>query len=74
MKKISRQRGFMQIVILAIVVIAALSYFNIDLRTIVASPVFQKFWNIFVVAWVTYIKPLLMYLWTAISTGLSIKQ
>lgn len=67
MKKYSRNRGFMQIVILAVVIIAALAYFNIDLRTIIASPMFQKFWNIFVVVWATYVKPMLMYLYTSVS-------
>lgn len=71
MKKFSNKRGFIQIVVLAIVVIAALAYFNIDLRTIGESPIVQKIWNTLVVAWVTYIKPLIMYLWMMISSGLA---
>lgn len=83
MKKISQNRGFtrqnfsaknsggfMQIVLLAIVIIAALAYFNIDLRTIAQNPIIQNIWGILVIAWTTYIKPLLMYLWTSIP-GLS---
>lgn len=58
--------GFMQIVILAIVVIATLAYFNIDLRTIFNRPEVQKVWNIVVIAWTIYIKPMLTYLWTNI--------
>lgn len=67
MKKISSRRGFMQIVLLAIIIIAALGYFNIDLRSVFENPIVQKIWNIFVVGWDTYIKPLLVYLYTSIS-------
>ena len=63
MKKISGNRGFMQVVLLAIIIIAGLAYFNIDLRTVFDRPEVQKVWNILLVAWTAYIKPLLMYLW-----------
>jgi len=66
MKKISSKRGFMQIVLLAIVIIAALAYFNIDLRTIFENPIVQKIGSIFVVAWSEFIKPLIVYLYTSI--------
>lgn len=65
MKKISTSRGFIEIVLLAIVVIATLGYFNIDLRTIFENPIMQKIWHIFVVAWSSYIKPLFIFLWTS---------
>ncbi|OHA79939.1 MAG: hypothetical protein A2747_01825 [Candidatus Yonathbacteria bacterium RIFCSPHIGHO2_01_FULL_44_41] len=70
MKKPSQKRGFMQIVLLAIIIIAALGYFNIDLRTVIESPIIQKIWNIFVVGWKTYLQPFVMYLWTSFN-GLS---
>lgn len=66
MKKISKNRGFMQIVLLAIVIIAALAYFNIDIRTIFENPIVQKIGSIFVVAWTEFVKPLLVYLYTSI--------
>lgn len=66
MKKTSGNQGFMQIVILAIVIIAALAYFNIDLRTIFARPEIQKVWHIFVIAFDTYLKPMFVYLFTSI--------
>lgn len=66
MKKISQNRGFMQIVLLAIVIIAALAYFNIDIRTIFESPIVQKIGSIFIIAWTEFIKPLLVYLYTSI--------
>ncbi|OIP66000.1 hypothetical protein AUK15_00985 [Candidatus Nomurabacteria bacterium CG2_30_43_9] len=78
MKEISRRQGFthqnflkknsggfMQIVLLAIVIIAALGYFNIDLRTVFENPIVQKIWNIFVVGWTTYLQPFVIYLWTS---------
>lgn len=57
--------GFIQIVLLAVIVIAALGYFNIDLRTVFENPIVQKIWNIFVVAYVSYVKPLVAYLWVS---------
>jgi hypothetical protein len=47
-KRVSSKRGFMQIVLLAIIIIAALAYFNIDLRSVFENPIVQKIWNIFV--------------------------
>lgn len=65
-KRIKNQnRGFVQVVLLAIIVIALLGYFNIDLRTFFEHPIVQKIWNIFVVAYTSYIKPLIIYLWTS---------
>lgn len=66
MKRNSQKRGFVQIILLAIVIIAALAYFNIDLRTLFENPVVQKIWHILVVTWDTYLKPMLVYLYTAI--------
>lgn len=61
----------MQIVILAIGIIAALAYFNIDLRTILGTifgnPVVQTVWNLFVFAWTALIKPILIFIWAIIS-------
>lgn len=69
MMKASNKHGFIQIVILAIVIIAALAYFNIDLRTIFQTPLVQKIWNTFVTLWVSFIKPMIMYLWGMVSTA-----
>lgn len=67
-KRIKNQsKGFVQIVLLAIVAIALLGYFNIDLRTIFDRPEVQKIWNIFVVAYTSYLKPMFIYLFTSIS-------
>lgn len=71
MKNISRRSGFMQIVILAVVIIAALAYFNIDLRTVVQEPIVQKYWNIVLTGWDLYVKPIATWIWGAISSGIS---
>lgn len=65
--KQSSKRGFIQIIILAVVIIAILAYFKFDLRAILNKPIIQSFLNIFVVAWGTYIKPLFMFLWTSVT-------
>ena len=67
MRGSSHKKGFIRIVLLAIVVIAALSYFNIDLKTFFETPVVKQIIGIFVTAWVSFIKPLLMFLYTSIN-------
>lgn len=62
MKKIPRNRGFMQIVFLAVVIIAALAYFKIDLHAVVQMPIVHQIITIMVGAWTNYIFPLLSYL------------
>lgn len=66
MKKNSN-RGSANIIFLAVIIFAALIYFNVDLRSIVGNimtnPVFQKVWSILVVAWTNYLAPLGEYLW-----------
>lgn len=60
------RNGFIRLILLAIVVIALLAYFKIDTRVILDNPIVQKLINVFVVAWGTYIKPMLMYFWTSV--------
>lgn len=65
MKRTPQNRGFMQIVVLAIVVIAVLAYFKIDLRSILgvifANPEIQKIWHFLVAEFVKYIQPIIAY-------------
>lgn len=63
----SSKYGFMQIVLVAIVAIATLAYFNVDMRSIVMSDPIQKVWHILVTAWTDYIVPLFKYLWASVS-------
>ena len=62
MKKISEQRGFMEIITIIIVGVAALAYFNIDLRAIFSDPLMQKMLGIIKGAWFNYLLPLGIYL------------
>lgn len=63
-------RGFVQLILLAIVIFVTLAYFNIDLHAIGSNLIVQKIWNILVVGWDTYLKPFFIYLFTSIA-GLS---
>ena len=70
MKINSKNRGFTQIIVLAVVIIAVLAYFNIDLRKFVEeTPVLKQIWAILVAAWNGFLVPLGHFLWTSI-TGL----
>lgn len=61
-----QNKGFIQIVILAVVTISALAYFNVDLSGFFGNPTVRKIGHIFVVAWTEFVKPLLVYLYTSI--------
>lgn len=61
-----KQSGFVQIIILAVVAIAALAYFNVDVRGFFENPQIQKLIVILKGAWVNYLVPLFMYLWTSV--------
>lgn len=64
----NRQRGLVQLVVLAVATMVLLAYFKIDVRSFVDKiPLLKKFINIFVTAWGTYLKPLFIYFWTSIS-------
>lgn len=65
--------GSANIMILAVVILAALVYFNVDLRSIVdgflANPIVLNLFGFFVGVWTNYLAPLGSYLWNSI-TGL----
>lgn len=62
MKKISRNNGFIKIIFLAVIIIATLAYFNIDLRVLFENPVVQKITDILATLWIGFIKPSIMYI------------
>ncbi len=64
-----QNRGFMKIILLAIIVIATLAYFNVDLRSALDKPIIQNIWGIIKGAWLSYLAPLWGYLVTSF-TGL----
>ncbi len=67
--KTKHNRGYIETILLAIIIIATLSYFNIDLRGILDMPIIQNILGIFKGAWFTYLVPLWGYLVTSV-TGL----
>ena len=67
MKKNLKNGGFMQIILLAIIIIAALAYFNVDVRSIIENPGVQKVLAILKGAWVNYLWPLFTHLWTILA-------
>ena len=68
MKKIiSKNRGFMQIILVAIIIIATLAYFNVDVKGILNNPGIKKVWMILQGAWENYLMPLFTYLWTSVA-------
>ncbi|MDD5152750.1 MAG: hypothetical protein PHS95_01980 [Candidatus Pacebacteria bacterium] len=74
MKMQNQNKGFIRLIILAIVVIFLLAYFKIDVVGFVNNtPVIREIWGVLVVAWTNYLLPLLVYLWTSILGILSAK-
>lgn len=60
--KTQTKGGFMQIVILAIIIIASLAYFNVDLQGLAQNDLFQKVMGIVSKAVTDYILPLVNFL------------
>ncbi|MFA5997094.1 MAG: hypothetical protein WC791_01240 [Candidatus Paceibacterota bacterium] len=54
--------GFMQIVFLAVIIIAGLAYFNIDLHAVAQMPIVKQIIAILSEAWINYILPLFKFL------------
>ncbi len=65
--KTKPNRGFIEIIILAIIVIATLAYFNIDVRGIVQNAGVQKVLAIFIGAWNNYLVPMWHFIWTGVT-------
>jgi hypothetical protein len=69
MKKIiSKNQGFVQMILVAIVIIATLAYFNVDVRGILDNPGVKKVWDVLRGAWINYLMPLFTYLWTSVAS------
>ena len=66
MKKLSKERGIMEIITIIIIGVAALAYFNIDLHAIIKDPLMQKILGVIKGAWTNYLLPLGGYLKTSI--------
>ncbi|MEK7538358.1 MAG: hypothetical protein AAB552_00810 [Patescibacteria group bacterium] len=70
MKKTLSNKGFTKVILIAIVIIGALAYYNIDLRAILekifTSPLFQTIWEFLKNIWFEYLAPI----WTFIKGNL----
>lgn len=66
----TNQGGFIKLVIIIIVIIAILSYFNINIRSITESDLFKEnfsyVWNWIVFAWDNYLERPFVYVWNDI--------
>ena len=70
-KQHEHKGGFIEVIIIVLIAIALLTYFNIDVRSI-GDTIFEflgKIWVIIKGAWVQYLAPMGTYLWTNL-TGL----
>ena len=71
MEKNISKKGFTKVIVIAIVIIGALAYYNIDLRTILekifTSPLFQTIWEFLKNIWFEYLAPV----WTFIKESAS---
>ena len=74
MMNLHNQRGFLRFILIIIILILVLSYFNIDIRGIVESPQSQKNisyvwgWTSFV--WMEYLRSPVLYFWNNIFINL----
>lgn len=62
------KRGFTQTIILIVVIVATLAYFNVDVKSFFENPGIQKVTALLVGAWVNYVWPLFQYLWSGVVT------
>lgn len=66
MNKYSKQRGFIKTIIIFILVIATLAYFNISISSIVESKPVQAMWSFTKTVWISFISPSVEYIWNNI--------
>ncbi|MEK7460262.1 MAG: hypothetical protein AAB628_01790 [Patescibacteria group bacterium] len=70
-KRQRKEGGLIEIIVIVLIAIALLAYFNVDVRT-AGDSIFVflgKVWIIIKGAWIQYLAPLGTYLWMSI-TGL----
>ncbi len=67
MNKNLTNQGFMKVILLAIVIIAGLAYFSVDLRGILDNQPTQKVLGVLSGAWYGYLVPLWAYLGTSVA-------
>ena len=64
--KHSQQSGFIKTIVIFILVIATLAYFNIDISKIIESKPVQAIWSFTQTVWTNFIAPSAEYIWNNI--------
>ena len=66
MEKNISNKGFTKVIVIAIVIIGVLAYYNIDLRAILekifTSPLFQTIWEFLKNIWFEYLAPVWIFI------------
>ncbi len=62
----SKQRGFIKTIVIFILLIATLAYFNIDISSIIESKPVQVIWSFTKTVWTNFVTPSVEYLWNNI--------
>ncbi len=65
-KKHLQQGGFIKMIVIFILVIATLAYFNISISAIVESKPVQVIWSFTQTVWTNFVAPSVEYLWNNI--------
>jgi len=65
-KKRQKQSGFIKMIIIFILVIATLAYFNVDLAAIIESKPVQVIWSFVKTVWSNFVAPSIEYIWNTI--------
>jgi len=61
--KLQKNRGFIKLIVIFILIIATLSYFKIDISAVIESPPVQAIWSFIQTLWANFISPLVTYVW-----------
>ncbi len=65
-KRQQKQGGFIKMIVILILVIATLAYFNIDISKIIESKPVQAIWSFTQTVWTNFVAPAGEYIWNTI--------
>ena len=63
MTKVDKEKGFIKTIILLVVIVATLAYFNIDVGSVISSEPVQAVWSFTKTLFTNYISPAVEYVW-----------
>jgi len=61
-----KNKGFIKTIVILILVIATLAYFNVDIATIVESKPVQAIWSFTKTLWTNFVAPSIEYVWNTV--------